>query len=309
MARNSLAMYNVLVRKTEGAVGYTDLGNVGGVDFFDLVETFCINLRNRGMQSDDAIKRTFAVESMSADKSSRWIYGQLYKGDYGTRRPVYDTTTRQVSKTILETEVVPEPFYFGFYLPKTDPRGFLLLQRIGGVGVVGDFSKEMKANINKTVIPGYRFDLPSAVSERVIKELYASGRITKLTLIRYTSSGDIMEDMTPMEIKAELTIKPSKRNRALPLNEALTETRERGKTVSDVFGLKGVNFDYTEASAEIQGLGKKWTVDLTDFGNMLPYYELDSKVKFNPQGYPSLESVHQAAKDLVNDHLTGEAEE
>ena len=307
MARNSLAMYNVLVKKSRGAVGHAKLGDVNGADFYDLVEGFCITLRNKGMQSNEEIKRSFAVGSINADRKGRWIYGQLYKGDYGTRKPVYDTKTNAVSKEIFEDEVVPEPYYFGFYLPKTESRGFLLLQRIGAVGVISDFRKEMKANIDKTVIPGYHFDLPSVVSERVINELYESGRISKIILTRYTNSGDMIEDMTPMEITAQLTIKPTRRSRALPLNEAFARTRQRGRTVSDIIGVK-IDFNYDKASAEIHGLGKKWTVDLSEFGNMLPYYEIDSKIQFNPEGYPSLSSVHECAKDLVNDHIKGEVE-
>lgn len=225
----------------------------------------------------------------------------------GTKKTVYSTVTREPSKHIEADEVVPEPFYFGFYLPKAEVRGFLLLQRIGAIGVMSDFRKEMKANIDETVLPKHHFDLPAAISERVINELYENGRITKIRLTRYTTSGDMFEDMVPMEITQEFTIRPTDRGKALPLNQALQKTRARGRTVSDLIGVSGLNFDYENATAEIHGLGKKWTVYLNDPSeHMLPYYEIDSKVMLDDNGYPSLDSVHEQAKELVNDHIQGE---
>lgn len=111
-----------------------------------------------------------------------------------------------------------------------------------------------------------------------------------------------------MEIKAQLLLKPTERGAALPLNEALAQTRERGRVVSDIIGIKNINFDYDEATVEIHGLGKQWTVDLEDFSKMNPYYVIDENVALDERGHPSFEGVHTFAKKLVEAHLEGETE-
>lgn len=198
MARNSLAMHILYVKKSRGGVGHVELGNVNGVDFYDIAEGFCHWLKNKGMQSDDEIKRSFSVERFAFSPDERWIYGRLFKGDYGTKREVFDRRTGAKNGELSEDDVVPEPYYFGFYIPREQTRGFLLLQRIGAVGVLGDFRKEMKGNINKTVIPGYQFGLAPAVSNSVINELYRRGRVSQIMLTQYTTSTDVFDGVDGM---------------------------------------------------------------------------------------------------------------
>ena len=85
---------------------------------------------------------TLILNSVKIQGNKAW--GYLQYGRYGAKSPVVDVTTLQITKTI---ELNESPLYDYFYLIEYDKktrRGYLILQRIGNIGVRSIFSRALK---------------------------------------------------------------------------------------------------------------------------------------------------------------------
>lgn len=159
---------------------------------------------------------TLILDSVNIQGNRAW--GNLQYGRYGAKSPVVDVTTQQVTKTIEPNE---SPLYDYFYLIEYDSRsngGYMLLQRIGNIGVRTAFSEALRnwgLNVRiEPVILGLKELLSNPIMEFRIKipkkPTDVDSRLEKLKI------------ENEEEMYVEVSIK-SRRNRFLQLADSIRQ--------------------------------------------------------------------------------------
>lgn len=137
-----------------------------GQNFLNFLQN---NKGNYHLNAQD--QTTLILNSVNIQGNRAW--GYLQYGRYGAKSPVVDVTTQQITKTIEPNE---SPLYDYFYLVEYNSRtnsGYILLQRIGNIGVRTAFSDALRSwglNVRiEPVILGLRELLSKPIMEIRIK--------------------------------------------------------------------------------------------------------------------------------------------
>ena len=106
------------------------------------------------------------------------------------------------------------------------------------------------------------------------------------------------EDLLSIELK--ITSKP---RRFFHLNEKVKSfIKNPNVALFDIKELKNLGFDGNhKTSIKVKMNGNSRTIDLSETGQIRPYYDIDSEVKKDEGGHPIFESINSVAKELVND--------
>lgn len=305
MARNSLALYALYLRNEE-TQDFAELDRLeGGIDLYTLLEDFCRQQKTLGRQTDPALRRSVKLIDFTSDPNARTIHGWFEKGDYGTRGSIYNIDTDARTYTKGPDETLPEPFYFSITLPVGETRAFLAFQRIGNRSIQSAFVGELKKSLR--VLNGlYELTVGNVLTQSFIRELLSAGVISEIRMIGRQIPSDVTRlyayGYRDIGGTVELAIKADRGSR-LPLNEQIMQAfRRRGMNVSEIFVFEDMNFEYEELKVQVTGAGKDWTIDLSDFNKIRPYYLMNENIQRDDDGHPSIEAVHAFAMDLVNEY-------
>ena len=140
----SLAYYRISLNKrnSKDLVELSDMRK--GEDYFDIIYNIVLGWRYKigklNIKRDDENKKVFRVKKNDKGidmlyREGRFLDGIIESGDYGSEEPVVDITTGESKHTKNTNESLLKPFYFLFYIPKNSVYGFLILERIGTLGI------------------------------------------------------------------------------------------------------------------------------------------------------------------------------
>ena len=312
MARNSLALYSLTLEneETRSLDLLDDLK--GGIDLYRLVEDFCRQKKTLGRQTNPALRRSLKLTDFTSDPASRTIHGYFEKGNYGTRGAIYNVTTDDHTYTKGPDETLPQPFYFSATLPEGETKAFLAFQRVGNSSVQTAFVGELERHL-RFLQETYKMALGNVITQSFIRELLRAGAIGEIRMIGRQIPNDVArlyaDGYRDVSGSVELTVKATK-GQSLPLNEQIMRAfTNRGMNVSDIIVFEDMKFQYENLKVQVTASGRDWTIDLSDFNKMRPYYVMDENIQQDEDGHPALEAVHAFATRLINEYRQEAASE
>lgn len=193
-----------------------------------------------------------------------------------------------------------------FKIPKGHDKAILILQRTGIHGIHTVFKhyleKYLKNNFDEVLI-----ELNTLVSKELARNFIERGSIKEISLKKYKMPSDIAdklglniqnEDLHLMELR--LVSKPKK---YFSINDKVKKfISDPNAKLFEIQELKRLGFigEYkTSIRAKLNGTYR--TIDLSDTGEIRPYYDIDREVEKNKNGHPFFNSIDNIAKDLIND--------
>ena len=248
----------------------------------------------------------------TSEPDKRTIHGWFEKGDYGTRGSIYDVETDAHTYTKGANETLPDPFYFSMILPEGETRAFLAFQRIGNRSIQTTFLEELKKSL-QVLKSTYKLITGSVLTQSFIRDLLETGNIGEIRMIARHIPSDIArlfsDGYQDVSGTVELAVK-ARRGGRLPLNDQIMRVfRNQGMNVSDIFTFEDMNYEYEELKVQVTEAGKGWTIDLSDFNKIRPYYLMSKDIQRDEDGHPSVEAVHAFAMSLVDEYRQGAAAE
>lgn len=102
---------------------------------FDFIEFLKRHEGKHHKNEDDMTE--FILKSVNVEKDKVWGYFQY--GKYGTLRPVVNVDTGKVTKRIQKRESPLDDYFYLIEYNKNNNTGFMILQRIGNIGVRSRF--------------------------------------------------------------------------------------------------------------------------------------------------------------------------
>lgn len=303
-----LEVYTIRIRQERDLDSYLPLKDfLGGNDFISFLEDYIKSFDNQ-LSCDDNQKRSFKIASNRIKISSkeRIISGIIESGDYGYESEIYNINTgsKTYLKSIEDTEI--KPFYFLIYLPLKENKAYLILQRMGIYGIHSIFKVHLSSYFKKK-FSKLHIEFNPYISKEVAHTFLEKGNIKEFVLRRFNLPTDVAdrlgfagqeEDIRYIEMRIV-----SKRKKFLQLNKRVNRfMNDPNAVMFQLDELNALGFDGNHTSqVKVQYEENTRTVDLSDTGQIRPYYDIDKDVTKNRSGHPVFESIDQLAKELIKD--------
>lgn len=154
----SLSVYRITLNKHLKKDMLENLSNFdNGKDFLSLIDMMFLSWKkdeNNNIVKDENAKK---VSRLKKDAQGNWIYhrhqtyidGIIESGDYGTQESIIDIETGKPKYTKTPKDAALVPFYFMIYIVPNTPEGFLILERIGNIGILSVLDKAIRKVIGE----------------------------------------------------------------------------------------------------------------------------------------------------------------
>jgi len=276
-------------------------------DLFDAFLSF-IQKNDKELVLDDEQKRSlqFSATNLNISKSERTLSGIIESGDYGLESEIKDTLTGKKKYLKKTTDTDIKPFYFLMKIPKKKNTAIIMLQRIGIYGIHTLFKNHFERFL-KDIFDDIKIELSVLVSQELAKKFIDQGNIKEISLRRYNLPADIISklgfNISPndlLSVEFKLVSKPHKwfnlRNK---VKSFISNPDGRFFDVNELNGLGFNNDSKTKLKISLNGTYR--TIDLSDTGEIRPYYDINDEVKKMPNGHPQFRSIDDIAKNFLKD--------
>ena len=310
----SLAYYRISLNKrnSKDLVELSDMRK--GEDYFDIIYNIVLGWRYKigklNIKRDDENKKVFRVKKNDKGidmlyREGRFLDGIIESGDYGSEEPVVDITTGESKHTKNTNESLLKPFYFLFYIPKNSVYGFLILERIGTLGIytiinnalLNDFKSREDLDLSLKILPltskeankKYRELINYEAREVVLHNVRKDGvNISKMT-------GNTIEDKTVgyTDIVYHAPI-----GQTIKIGSWIDKLK---KSDDGWFGIESTGrFSDVDFIVEINGKPKKLSFNRMD--NLGTVFDItDAVSKYIEKGYPTFKAVRKEAMGVISD--------
>jgi len=249
---------------------------------FDFIKFLKDNEGKHHKNEDDMTE--FILKSVNVDGNKVWGYFQY--GKYGTLRPVVNVDTGRVTKRIQKRESPLDDYFYLIEYNKDSNSGFMILQRIGNIGVRSRFVQVVYAwgNLSIKVEPivlGLKDLLKKPIMEIRIKVPKRPRDIDS----RFDRIGISNDD----DAYVEISIK-AKRNKILQLTEEFRE-KLQNYDLQDI----GYIYDESEETSIVVKVGdSQRTINVTK-GRVRTWMEVKDVSKIKEEAQKLLRRVKTEA--------------
>lgn len=305
--RVTLACYLIKIRELNNTETYLNIDSLGGSgDFTKFIQEFFDSMYS--VDKNEERKKTVQLSSDNfvLNIAKRKIAGIIKSGEYGSEGTIIDSDTGEVKYRKKVGEADERPFYFLLHFPENKDEAILILQRTGNLGIVDVMNFKLKEFLRKKHTH-LTLEFQPLVTKELMNMFMNDSGIRKVTLTKYINPSDLAEkvrtkDHTEKRIAMELSFRA-------PRGQFLGIRKNINKFINDpnskMFSLKGMkqlgfDNDYT-ASIQVSHNGNVRTVDLSDTGQVRPYYDIHDEVKIEASGHPNFDSLNASSNKLLND--------
>ena len=238
-------------------------------------------------------------------REGRFLDGIIESGDYGSEEPVVDITTGESKHTKSTNESLLKPFYFLFYVPKNSVYGFLILERIGTLGIytiinnslMNYFKGREDLDLSLKVLP-----LTSKEANKKYRQLI-NYEAREVVLHNVRKDGVNISKMTDNTIE-DNTVGYTDIVYHAPIGQTIkigSWIEKLKKNDNGLFGIETTGqFSDVDFIVDINGKPKRLSFNRMD--NLGTVFDItDAVSKYMVKGYPTFKSVRKEAMDVISD--------
>lgn len=316
MARKiSLALYQLSINRKgnrDDRIVLSDFMN--GFDIIDFVNELFNTLRYNSVNEDVAQNRDeekfFRIMKRDGRDllftDGRYISGIIETGDYGTEENMVNVLTGEATHTKSVNEALLIPFYFLFYVPEDSKVAFLLLERIGNLGIYSLLESKLRGYLAPRIIEddenNFVLKINPLVLQRLINQHLVSigGGAKKITFEQVHKEDLKVSRMTNNEISNEEVgnteiVYTAKRNNFFNIRSLLNRIQRVDS--SNVFSIEGVQYGDVKFEVIIEGQARQLSVK--DIEKMGTFMDITDNVELASNNYPTYESLNRQAHLLT----------
>lgn len=233
-------------------------------------------------------------------RTGRYLSGIIESGEYGTEESIIDYDTGQLKYRKEKGDAAMVPFYFMFNIPENSEFGYMILERIGNVGIQTVLSKSIREMLMRMVGFGYVAHIEPLMIGRVFDyNLSVVADAKKIILKDISKVPDGFVEMTKNlseDVRGDIVFSAG-RNRRLkirPLFDDLMNKKKAGKpyTFHDI--------ECADVSFELKIGDKTKTVSIGRLSSLGTNMDVTSAVTIGTDGYPTFESLNREAQELMS---------
>ena len=242
-------------------------------------------------------------------KHANCIDGIIESGDYGTQEDIVniDTGEFQYTKTLQDATLVP--FYFMIYVLPHSSEGYLIVERIGNLGIFGLLKTAIANFIGPQLTDNYTLSIEPYLVPQILKiRLNAVGGAKKVRLkgVDKNQFKDLKTEQNFGECSTEVVFAAPKNKPILdilPIIRKLREAKERGESI------RVNNIECVDVAFELDINGKSRTVTVADMKSIGMNLDITQQVEFGPTHYPTYECLNREAHTILSYLMEGNNDE
>lgn len=264
-------------------------------DLLDVLRSLMESMR-RDDTVDEVAQVALRTVRIDADATERTVCGIVESGAYGVEHDIRNVETGQTVYRKQKADADMLPFYFLFRVHNGANEAQVVLQRNGNLGIFTIF-KSTLVRYFKESYPELVLDLNPVIPEEIISERLRRGVVSRVRFVRFGHHPDLADfyatgDHTETTGTVELVVSAG-RHRHFDFSSIQNFARSAHREARHLIEIR--DFEYDTIKVEIDYEGQRQVVDL-DLGQMpRAYYQVDGRVRNGPDGFPTFDSIHDAA--------------
>ena len=305
----SLSVYRVTINKhlkKEEPENLSDFDN--GKNLLTLVDSMFNSWKDNNT-ANPVVKDEYAkkVSRLKKDSNDEWIYhfhqtyidGIIESGDYGTQEDIIDIKTGEPKYTKTVTDASLVPFYFMLYIIPNTCEGYLILERIGNIGILSVLDKEIRECISPQLSQRYTLTIEPYLIPQVLEMNLSSACGAKRVILKGVKSNQF-KDMVSSDEFSECTTEVSfvaPRNKfirqIMPVIDSL-----RHKKDNDPYKIN--NLECRDVAFELDINGSRRTISVARMTSIGMNVDITGNVINNNTGYPTYKSISEEAHKILS---------
>lgn len=304
----SLSVYKITINRhlrKDDKVNLSDFDN--GKNFLKLVDSMFISWKdnlNRKVVKDEDVKKVSRLQKI--DKES-WNYhlhkayvdGIIESGDYGTQEEIIDIETGNPKYTKTTTDAALVPFYFMIYIEPNSQEGYLILERIGNIGILSVLEKAIREFIGPQMSERLTLNIvPYLIPEVLEMNLSAAEGAKKVILkgVNTNQFKNIQADTVFADCKTEVSFVAPK-NKFIPKIKSVIDSLT-GKKENELYKVN--NVECQDVAFELDINGSRRTISVAKMTSIGMNMDITKKITTNTTGYPTYKCLFQEAHNILS---------
>lgn len=304
----SLSVYRITMNKRLKKEEIVNLSNFdNGKDMLNLIDTMFLSWKNdiehHVVKDEDAKK----VSRLQRNSQQEWIYhrhqtyidGMIESGDYGTQEDIIDIETGKPKYTKTTSDAALIPFYFMIYIEPNTNEGYLILERIGNIGILSVLDKAIRSYIGPLLNEHLTLNIfPYLVPEILEMNLAAVGGAKKVVLKGVDKKQ--FKDMQPTQNFTGCTTEVSF---IAPRNKFIQEVKNvidslKGKQDNQPYKVN--NVECQDVAFELDLNGNRRTISVAKMTSIGMNIDITQRVITDNTGYPTYKSLSKESNILLS---------
>ena len=240
----------------------------------------------------------------------RYISGIIESGEFGTEENIINSNTGELQYHKKTEDAQMIPFFFMFNIPENSRYGYLIIERIGNIGIFSTLTKSIQKYIGKSIEEKLVLKIePFMIKEVLNRNLNVVSDAKKVILKgvrnQNLSLSQITENLIEEEHVQTDVVYKAPRNRFLQIRNWLdklnSSKNEKGHyTFQDI--------EYADVAFELKIGGNIRTISIARINGLGTYLEITDSVTIGSNGYPTYNSLQTEAQQLLS-YIKDEDEE
>lgn len=265
---------------------------------------------NKVLYKDDEAEK---VSRIQKDANGEEIYykhencidGIIESGDYGTQEDIINTDTGEFKYTKTVKDATLVPFYFMIYVPPYSSEGYLIVERIGTLGISSLLKTAIGNFIGPQLTDNYTISIEAYLVPQILKiRLNAVGGAKKVRLkgVNKNQFRDLKTEQNFGECTTEVVFAAPK-NKTIPYILPIIKNLQRAKENHE--SIRVNNIECVDVAFELDINGKSRTITVADMKSIGMNLDVTQQIELGSTKYPTYESLNHEAHTILS-YLTEE---
>lgn len=304
----SLSIYQITLNKCRKKGELENLSNFdGGKNFLELVDTMFNSWRDDLAQRLVKDSENRKVSRLRKKSDGVWIYhryqtyidGIIESGEYGTQEEIIDIETGEAKYTKTKNDAALVPFYFMIYVVPNEKKGYLILERIGNIGILSVLECSIRGFIASQISDSFTLNIVPYLVPQVLEINLAAIGGAKKVVLRGVGSSQFKEMKTD-DIFSECSTEVSF---IAPRNKLIQQVMDvvnslKGKVKDGPYKVN--NIECQDVAFELDVNGCRRTISVGKMTSIGMNVDITKQVSNDTTGYPSYDSLVEQANVVLS---------
>lgn len=278
-----------------------------GKDFLSLIDMMFLSWKkdeNNNIVKDENTKK---VSRLKKDAQGNWIYhrhqtyidGIIESGDYGTQESIIDIETGKPKYTKTPKDAALVPFYFMIYIEPNTPEGFLILERIGNIGILSVLDKAIRKVIGENTDDSLTLRIVPYVVPQLLKINLAAVGGAKRVVLKGVRDNQFKDKITSQNFagcRTEVSFIAPKNKFIQEITNVIDSLK--GKKPNESYKVN--NVECLDVAFELDVNGSRRTISLAKMTNIGMNVDITRNVTIDGTGYPVYSSLLNEANVILS---------
>ena len=252
---------------------------------------------------DEKVQKVNRIMKKSGEyiyhKHATYIDGIIESGDYGTQEEIVDIETGESKYTKMPQDATLYPFYFMLYVEPNAKEGYIILERIGNIGIMSVLEKAM----GNFLVDGWKDNYTLRIEPFVVPEILNINFSKTNGAKRIVLKGVAANQFKSMSIsdtfqgcKTDISFSAPRDRNIMGIEKLIKSLKDK----KDDEPYRVNNIECHDVAFVLDMNGKQRTVSMANVVNIGMNINITDSVVLDASGYPAYNSLNKEAHKVLS---------